>query len=247
MYFFYSSILLLHPLVSRLKQRLFAKTFCHNGLVTLPRSLAFSSYAPNFCRKFACMSLGVLLSMLSMSTVSGRRKIAATFAIIENQRLQRSPSIFACFGLSHHKAPLAVRESFALKNGDLPKASRNLQSINGLLESMVLSTCNRLGLRFRQRQNSMTRVGRHFCEANHFDPVLFRSTPYSHNLSTWHLLALRRSGFQMVEDLIFLISQKCYDVARLLGRLVRCSIDYLNEVFMRRAHLLASLKQCKCW
>ena len=89
-------------------------------------------------------------------------------------------------GLSHHKAPLAVRESFALKNGDLPKALRNLQSINGLLESMVLSTCNRLEVYgFAKDKDSMTRVGRHFCEANHFDPVLFEKHAYIHtNLST---------------------------------------------------------------
>ena len=39
-----------YPLVPRLKQCLFSKTLCNNcSLVTLPRSLATSSYTPNFC------------------------------------------------------------------------------------------------------------------------------------------------------------------------------------------------------
>jgi len=140
-------------------------------------------------------------------------------------------------GLSHHKAPLEVRESFALKNGDLPKALRNLQSMNGLLESMVLSTCNRLEVYgFAENKDSLTRVGRHFCEANHFDPELFEKHSYIHtNLSTLQHFVGVTAGLdsQMVGETDIQNQVKsAYDLARTSGS----TGPVLNRLFERGFH-----------
>ncbi len=46
-------------------------------------------------------------------------------------------------GLSHHTAPLALRESVALSPSEVPTALDRLTSMGGLAEACVLSTCNR--------------------------------------------------------------------------------------------------------
>lgn len=47
-------------------------------------------------------------------------------------------------GLSHRTAPLAVREALAVPKERLPEALRQLREETGLLEAMLLSTCNRV-------------------------------------------------------------------------------------------------------
>ena len=46
-------------------------------------------------------------------------------------------------GLSHHLAPLAVRERVAFAEADLPEALTRLRGLPGVNESAILSTCNR--------------------------------------------------------------------------------------------------------
>ena len=46
-------------------------------------------------------------------------------------------------GLSHHTAPLALRESLALAPEEVPVALHGLVTEGGLAEVAVLSTCNR--------------------------------------------------------------------------------------------------------
>lgn len=47
------------------------------------------------------------------------------------------------FGISHHNAPLAVREQFAFAPESLSAALRDLKSRPGIEEAAILSTCNR--------------------------------------------------------------------------------------------------------
>jgi len=47
-------------------------------------------------------------------------------------------------GLSHHTAPVEVRERVAFANGQLPGALRRLVEIDGVAEGAILSTCNRV-------------------------------------------------------------------------------------------------------
>lgn len=48
-----------------------------------------------------------------------------------------------CVGLNHRTAPVEVRERFAVPAGKLGESARQLLEIEGLAESVVLSTCNR--------------------------------------------------------------------------------------------------------
>ncbi|MEP6535173.1 MAG: glutamyl-tRNA reductase [Bryobacteraceae bacterium] len=47
-------------------------------------------------------------------------------------------------GVNHRTAPVAVRERLAFKEGDLPFALAELRKRPGLMEGMILSTCNRV-------------------------------------------------------------------------------------------------------
>lgn len=47
-------------------------------------------------------------------------------------------------GLNHRTAPVAVRERLAFRDDDLPRALADLRSQPGVLEGLILSTCNRV-------------------------------------------------------------------------------------------------------
>ncbi len=49
-------------------------------------------------------------------------------------------------GVNHQSAPVALRESLAPLNGQLPEMGRHLLTIDGVDEAVVLSTCNRVEL-----------------------------------------------------------------------------------------------------
>ncbi|MGH8481992.1 MAG: glutamyl-tRNA reductase [Nevskiaceae bacterium] len=49
-------------------------------------------------------------------------------------------------GLSHHQAPLDVRERVAFADADLPAALARLHALPGVAESAIVSTCNRTEL-----------------------------------------------------------------------------------------------------
>ena len=48
-----------------------------------------------------------------------------------------------CVGLNHRTAPVEVRERFAVPAGKLGDSAKQLLEIEGLAESVVISTCNR--------------------------------------------------------------------------------------------------------
>ena len=47
-------------------------------------------------------------------------------------------------GLSHHSAPIAVREQVALSGDALKEALQELRTVDGVQEALVVSTCNRV-------------------------------------------------------------------------------------------------------
>lgn len=49
-----------------------------------------------------------------------------------------------CLGLSHHTAPVELREKFAIPDGEVAAAAAELRGAPGLREAVVLSTCNRV-------------------------------------------------------------------------------------------------------
>ncbi len=52
----------------------------------------------------------------------------------------------ALVGLSHHTAPVEIRERFAFSPGDLPSALTRVLEDDGYLEAALISTCNRTEL-----------------------------------------------------------------------------------------------------
>ena len=49
-----------------------------------------------------------------------------------------------CFGLSHHTAPVELRERFAIPDGHLAETALRLARAPGLAEAVIVSTCNRV-------------------------------------------------------------------------------------------------------
>src|SRR5271155_132486 len=57
-------------------------------------------------------------------------------------------------GLNHRTAPVEVRERLAFEEGALPVALGNLKQRPGLLEGMILSTCNRVEITVATEENT---------------------------------------------------------------------------------------------
>ena len=57
-----------------------------------------------------------------------------------------NPAMLLTLGLSHHHAPLDVRERVAFADADLPEALARLRALPGIDESAIVSTCNRTEL-----------------------------------------------------------------------------------------------------
>ncbi len=51
-----------------------------------------------------------------------------------------------CLGLSHHTASVELREQFAVADADLADAAHQLGAMEGINESVIISTCNRVEL-----------------------------------------------------------------------------------------------------
>ena len=49
-----------------------------------------------------------------------------------------------CYGLSHHTAPVEVRERYAIADGRLAKTALELAAEPALSEAVVVATCNRV-------------------------------------------------------------------------------------------------------
>jgi len=60
---------------------------------------------------------------------------------------------FAITGLNHRTAPLEVRERLAFREESLAEALHSLKSEPGLLEGMILSTCNRVEVAVTSEDN----------------------------------------------------------------------------------------------
>ena len=54
-------------------------------------------------------------------------------------------------GVSHKTADVALRERLAIPEALLAEAVRGLKRVHGVAEAVVLSTCNRVGIRHCRR------------------------------------------------------------------------------------------------
>ena len=82
-----------------------------------------------------------------------------------------------CLGLSHHTAPIEVRERFAIPDGELPAAAAELARIAGVGEALIVSTCNRVEFYVARR---MRNAGSRRCMISSLRAAMRRrATPFS--------------------------------------------------------------------
>lgn len=83
-------------------------------------------------------------------------------------------------GLNHETAPLSLRERVAFAPETLPLALRELISVQGVREAVVLSTCNRTELYVNTEDGAEAQVtqwlSRHHGLGNHLDGYLYQHT-----------------------------------------------------------------------
>ncbi len=74
-------------------------------------------------------------------------------------------------GLNHRTAPVEVRERVAFSEGALPAALLNLKARDGLLEGMILSTCNRVEIAVTSEEKSDPNpsVNAFLCDAHNLE------------------------------------------------------------------------------
>jgi len=74
-------------------------------------------------------------------------------------------------GLSHHTAPLPVREALAFPKEAVPEALERLRAATGLEEAVILSTCNRVEIYGCGREpGAAERVARFLADHGHLAP-----------------------------------------------------------------------------
>src|SRR5580692_5636305 len=83
-----------------------------------------------------------------------------------------------CLGLSHRTASVELREKFAVADADLADAANQLGGMQGISESVILSTCNRVELFAAtddapQGFESLNRFLVTRANEHHYDPHIF--------------------------------------------------------------------------
>lgn len=139
-----------------------------------------------------------------------------------------------CLGLSHHTASVELREKFAVADADLTQAAERLGSMEGIRESVIVSTCNRMELYaatndVRLGFEALDRfLGRRASE-HHYDPNVFYQ--YDTPQSIRHLFRVVSGLDSMVLGETEILGQvkKAYSAASANGRTAR----HLNKLFQR--------------
>lgn len=105
-------------------------------------------------------------------------------------------------GLSHHTAPVEVRERLAFEDKALPEALERLRKQPGLQESMILSTCNRVevAVTAEEQSDAEESVDRFLAEASAVEPKWVSPYLYHHSDSAAvrHLFRVASSLDSMV-------------------------------------------------
>jgi len=60
--------------------------------------------------------------------------------------MTQAPTRLVLIGVNHRTAPIELRERIAISREDLPETTRALAAMPGVLECMIVSTCNRVEL-----------------------------------------------------------------------------------------------------
>ena len=139
-----------------------------------------------------------------------------------------------CLGLSHRTASVELREKFAVADADLADAANQLGEMQGISESVILSTCNRVEL-FAATEDahlgfeSLDRFLRARAKEHHYDSHIF----YHHDSpqSIRHLFRVVSGLESMVLGETEILGQvkKAYAAAFSNGKTAR----HLNKLFQR--------------
>ena len=92
-----------------------------------------------------------------------------------------------CFGLSHRTASVELREKFAVADSDLADAAHRLGGMEGINESVILSTCNRVELYAASDDPALgiASLNRFLCgqaDAHHYDAHIFYNYDSPHSI-----------------------------------------------------------------
>lgn len=127
---------------------------------------------------------------------------------------------FFVIGVNHKTAPVEVRERFAIPEAKLPDALRELTSIPGVEEGMIVSTCNRVEIIARATNGNCDLrefLRRYYgLEPNDFQKYLFE---HREKAAVHHLFRVASSLDSMVvgEPQILGQVKEAYAVARAVG------------------------------
>ncbi len=139
-------------------------------------------------------------------------------------------------GLSHHTAPVEVRERLAIPESVLADALRMLLQIPGSDEAMILSTCNRVEIAVTvQSSDAAEGVRRFLAERNQSDPASLEAYIYelSDRDAIRHIFRVAASLDSMVvgEPQILGQMKAAYAAAHELGTLHGILDDVLTRAF----------------
>lgn len=141
-------------------------------------------------------------------------------------------------GLSHHTAPLALRERLAIPLRDLPAALKLLRVCESIEEAAILSTCNRVELYLitRDPQAASQDLLDFFSHQSRLSPTAFSSTLYrlSGSEAARHLFRVAAGLDSMVlgESEITAQVKQAYELAHTAG----ATGPWLNRLFQKALH-----------
>ena len=139
-----------------------------------------------------------------------------------------------CLGLSHHTASVELREKFAVAVSDLTQAANRLGEMDGISESVIVSTCNRMELYAATNDprlgfDALNRFLGRNAEEHHYNADVFYE--YDTPQSIRHLFRVVSGLESMVLGETEILGQvkKAYGAAVANGRTAR----HLNKLFQR--------------
>lgn len=139
-----------------------------------------------------------------------------------------------CLGLSHHTASVELREKFAVADSDLALAADRLGEMDGISESVIVSTCNRVELyaasgNAAQGFESLHRFISEQANEHHYDSHIFYQYDTPHSIR--HLFRVVSGLESMVLGETEILGQvkKAYGAAATNGKTAR----HLNKLFQR--------------
>ena len=139
-----------------------------------------------------------------------------------------------CLGISHQTASVELREKFAVADADLAAAALRLDGLDGISESVIVSTCNRVEL-YAATENaalgfaSLNHFLKQQASEHHYDPNIFYH--YDSPQSIRHLFRVVSGLESMVLGETEILGQvkKAYSAATVHGTTSR----HLNKFFQR--------------